>query len=264
MLIITLITIVVSLVVVLGYGVRVLRLGRADMPRLGASHGSALFPGWLVEAFYWALHAPGRGLIHLNVSPDALTYLSVLISLASLPLAATGQFTYAAACVLVGAAFDALDGMVARAHHTASERGAVLDSFVDRLADAAPLAGLAVYYRQFALAMLVPILAMIASSLVSYARAKADIYGLKLPNGLMRRHERVAYLSISLLVAPLVPRISGLGQLPYPLALVGVALIAVVGFAAALVLVRRTRKALLVPSVAAAAPPTTHRASGTP
>lgn len=241
---ITLTAVLVCTAVLVAYGVRVARAGRPAMPRLGASPGSALFPGWLVEAFYWALHAPGRGLTQLGVSPDLLTYLSLLVSLASFPFAATGRFAYAAAAVLVGAALDALDGMVARAQLRASDSGAVLDSFVDRLADAAPLAGLAVFWRGHAAAMMVPILAMVASSLVSYARAKADIYGLHLPNGLMRRHERVAYLSGSLLIAPIAPTLPLTGSIPYPLTLAGVALIAVIGFFAATTLVRRTRVAL--------------------
>jgi CDP-diacylglycerol--glycerol-3-phosphate 3-phosphatidyltransferase len=245
---ITLTAILVCTSVLVAYGVRVAKLGRAELPRLGDSPGSALFPGWLVEAFYWALHAPGRVLIGLDVSPDTLTYLSVIVSVASLPFAATGRFAYAALCVLLGAALDALDGMVARARHCASSRGAVLDSFVDRLADAAPFAGLAVFYRGHPLTVLVPIVAMTASSLVSYARAKADIYGLHLPNGLMRRHERVAYLSLSLLIAPVAPTMGITGAVPYPLTLAGLALIALVGFSAAVTLVRRTRAALELPT----------------
>jgi CDP-diacylglycerol--glycerol-3-phosphate 3-phosphatidyltransferase len=241
---ITLTAILVCTSVLVAYGVRIVKLGRADLPRLGDSPGSALLPGWLVEAFYWALHAPGRALIWLNVTPDTLTYLSVIISIGSLPFAATGRFAYAALCVLIGAALDALDGMVARARRCASSRGAVLDSFVDRLADAAPFAGLAVFYRGHPLTVLVPIVAMTASSLVSYARAKADIYGLHLPNGLMRRHERVTYLSLSLLVAPLAPTLRFTGAVPYPLTLAGIVLIALVGFSAAIALVRRTRAAL--------------------
>lgn len=243
-LVITLAAVLVCTAVLIAYAVRVARVGRPTMPRLGTSPGSALFPGWLVEAFYWALHAPGRGLTQLGISPDLLTYLSLLVSLASFPFAATGRFAYAAAAVLVGAALDALDGMVARAQRRASDSGAVLDSFVDRLADAAPLAGLAVFWRAHAAAMIVPILAMVASSLVSYARAKADIYGLHLPNGLMRRHERVAYLSGSLLVAPIAPTLQLTGTIPFPLTLAGVTVIAVIGFFAAITLVRRTRVAL--------------------
>lgn len=230
--------------IVAAYAVRVLRSGRVRHARLGDTPGSALLPGWLVEAFYCALGAPGRALARLGVAPDALTYLSLAFSLASAPLLAVGRFPEGALLLAVGGCLDALDGMVARALGRASPAGAVLDSVVDRLSDAAPLAGLAIFYRGSALTLLGPLLAMIASSLVSYARARADAYGLTLPNGLMRRHERIAYLLLSLLLAPLAPSLAVAPGVPYPATLAGVVFIAVASFLAAAVLVERTRAAL--------------------
>jgi CDP-diacylglycerol--glycerol-3-phosphate 3-phosphatidyltransferase len=223
------------------------------MPRLGASPGSALIPGWIVEAFYWSFHAPARALVRLGVSADALTYASLGLSLISLPLLATGRFGAGAAVLTVGAVLDALDGMVARARGSASPAGAVLDSFVDRISDAAPLVGLAIFYRGSAAALSVPLSAMVASSLVSYARAKADIYRLSLPNGVMRRHERVAILVAALLLGPLAPRTSVTGGLPCPVTLAGVAMIAAFGLVAGVLLVRRTRAALAGVTTAPAA-----------
>ncbi|MRG90667.1 CDP-alcohol phosphatidyltransferase family protein [Polyangium spumosum] len=240
---------------VASYATRVARSGRAAHPRLGPSPGSALLPGWLVEAFYWAFHAPGRALVALHVSPDACTYASLVFCCASLPLAATGRFAEAAAVIIVGAILDALDGMVARARGIASPSGAVLDSFVDRIADAAPFIGLAIYYRHNVVSLVIPLAAMVASSLVSYARAKADQHGLVLPNGLMRRHERVVYLSASLFLGPVIPYTQALGGIPRPLTLLGVGLVAVVGTVASFVLVARTRAALRDPRLVTAKSP---------
>lgn len=248
------IAILVCTAVLGGYGLRVARLGRPAMPRLGSSPGSALIPGWAVEAFYWSFHAPARALIRLRVDADTLTYLSLVLSLAALPLAATGRFGTAAAVLVVGAVLDALDGMVARARGTASPAGAVLDSCIDRISDAAPYIGLAIFYRHDALALAVPLLAMVASSLISYARAKADIYNLSLPNGLMRRHERLAYLIVAFVVGPLWPTLGVTGDLPYPIILAVAAVIGVVGLGAGLVLVQRTRAALLARASSATAP----------
>jgi len=241
---ITLVAVVLCTAVIVAYAARVVRLGRARHPRLGASPGSVFLPGWLVEAFYWAMHAPARTLVRLGVSPDMLTYASLVFCGASLPLAALGWFPEAAAVVVVGAVLDAMDGMVARARNVASPCGAVLDSFVDRAADAAPFVGLALFYRHHVATLLIPLAALVASSLVSYARAKADEHGLKLPNGVMRRHERVVYLSASLLCGPLLPWAPMLGGVRYPLTLVGVAMIAIVGTGASILLVSRMRAAL--------------------
>jgi len=244
-LLITIATILACTAVMALYAKRTARLGRFTHERLGRSPGSALLPGWIVEAFYWALQAPGRALTRLGVEPDSLTYASLAVSLLSLPLTATGRFVHAAIAIGIGGGLDALDGMVARARGRASPAGAVLDSFVDRIADAAPFLGLAIYYRERVITLVIPLAAMIASSLVSYGRAKADIYSLKLPNGLMRRHERIAYLLAALLIAPLAPRAAITGAVPYPATLAGVALIAVVGFVAAFVLLARIRTALI-------------------
>ncbi|AKT40395.1 CDP-alcohol phosphatidyltransferase family protein [Chondromyces crocatus] len=226
------------------YRIRLALAGRPDMPRLGASPGSALLPGWIVEAFYWSFHAPARALVRLRVDPDALTYLSLVFSIASAPLLALGHFELAAAILIAGAVLDALDGMVARARACASPAGAVLDSCVDRVSDAAPLAGLALYYRETLPALTITLIAIVASSLVSYARAKADIYRLTLPNGLMRRHERLVYLIAALIVGPLWPTLAITGPLPYPVILGVVALIGGVSLIAGSTLVHRTRVAL--------------------
>jgi CDP-diacylglycerol--glycerol-3-phosphate 3-phosphatidyltransferase len=226
------------------YAVRVALHGRPAMPRLGASPGSALLPGLLVEAFYWSFHAPARALVRLGVRPDSITYVSLVLSLASAPILATGRFALGAAVLVVGAILDALDGMVARARGGASRSGAVLDSCVDRVSDAAPLIGLAIFYRAHPAALTIPLVAMVAASLVSYARAKADIYRLSLPNGLMRRHERVAYLVVALLLGPLVPAARSTGSIPCPVTLAGIAVIAVTGLFAGIRLVRGTRAAL--------------------
>ena len=214
------------------------------MPRLGASPGSPLFPGWAVKAFYWALHAPGGWLARRGVSPDALTLGSLGISLTSLPLAATGHLGAAGLAVLLGATLDALDGMVARALGQASDAGAVLDSVADRAADAAPLVGLALFYRGQVWGLGIVLGALFVSGLLSYVRAKSEIYGLRLPNGLMRRHERVAYLGLSLLLAPWQPGSELWSEVSAPLALVGPAVIASVGLVASLQLLSRTRAAL--------------------
>jgi len=103
-----------------------------------------------------------------------------------------------------------------------------------------------VLYRASAGALLVPIAALVASSLVSYARARADAQGLVLPSGLMRRHERIAYLLLALLLGPIVPASPRAAGIPCPATLVVVAFIAAASFVAAFVLVARTRAALSV------------------
>ena len=113
----------------------------------------------------------------------------------------------------------------------------------DRYADAAPLLGLAIFYRASVPALLLVLFALLGSMLVSYVRAKSEAMGLSLPGGLMRRHERIAYLTAGLLLGPLLQMTSLAVQMP--LTLLAVAVVAVVSNLAAVQLTRAARAALV-------------------
>lgn len=225
------------------YGVRVAVAGRALDPRVQRESSTILMGRFPIEAFHWALRGVGRAASRTGVSPDTLTLISLVISVASLPFAALGRLPAAGAALLFGAAFDALDGIVARERGVASDSGEVLDAVVDRYADAAPFLGLAIFYRTSVPALVLVLTALLGSMLVSYVRAKSEAMGLSLPGGLMRRHERIAYLTAGLLVGPLLH----LASVPVdaPLTLLAVAVVAVVSNIAAVSLTRAARAALV-------------------
>jgi CDP-diacylglycerol--glycerol-3-phosphate 3-phosphatidyltransferase len=156
-----------------------------------------------------------------------------------------GHFSVAGALLIGGAIFDALDGMVARETGIASDAGEMLDAALDRYVDAAPLIGLAIFYRFSAWQMLAPLAALMGSTMVSYVRAKAEAMELSLPTGLMRRHERIAYVSVGLVVAPEVsPMLGHPWGLVHPATQALVALIALLSNYAALKLLLQARRAL--------------------
>jgi CDP-diacylglycerol--glycerol-3-phosphate 3-phosphatidyltransferase len=229
--------------VLAAYGVRVAVVGRALDPRVQRESSTILLGRFPIEAFHWALRGVGRAVSRSGVSPDTLTLVSLVISGASLPLAAFGKLPAAGAALLLGAAFDALDGIVARERGIASDAGEVLDAVVDRYADAAPLLGLAVFYRASIPALVLVLVALLGSMLVSYVRAKSEAMGLSLPGGLMRRHERIAYLTAGLLLGPLL-RLAD-SPVDAPLTLLAVAVVAVVSNIAAVSLTRAARVALV-------------------
>jgi CDP-diacylglycerol---glycerol-3-phosphate 3-phosphatidyltransferase len=229
--------------VLAAYGVRVAVTGRALDPRVQRESSTVLLGRFPIEAFHWALRGVGRGVAQTGVSPDTLTLISLVISALSLPLAAVGKLPGAGAALLLGAAFDALDGIVARERGVASDSGEVLDAVVDRYADAAPLLGLAIFYRASVPALTLVLTALLGSMLVSYVRAKSEAMSLSLPGGLMRRHERIAYLTAGLLVGPLLKLASVPAEAPLTLLSVGV--VAVVSNIAAVSLTRAARAALV-------------------
>lgn len=227
------------------YAVRAALAGRLPDPRVVREGGTVLFGLWLMEAFHWAMRWLGRGLVRTGLSPDTLTLTSLVLTLACLPFAALGQFALAGVLLLSGAAFDAFDGIVARERRMASEAGEVLDAIVDRYADAAPLVGLAIFYRDSAWQMLVPLVALVGSMMVSYARAKAEALSIELPSGLMRRHERIAYIAGALLIGPMLSPWIPIPSVKEPAILAVLGLVGIVSNFVAGKLTREARRELV-------------------
>jgi len=224
------------------YAARVMLLGRVTDPRVQRERATVLLGRFPMEAMHWALRGAGGAIAALGVSPDAITWASLVLSVTTVPLAATGHFDWAALSLALGSACDALDGIVARRRQISSDSGEVFDAVVDRYADAMPLLGLAVYYRGSVIVLLVVLAAMLGSGLVSYVRAKAESMQLSLPGGLMRRHERLVYIGVALALGPYlrVPQLSI--DRPFTVALIAV--VAVVSNIAAARLTRQTRMLL--------------------
>lgn len=154
----------------------------------------------LARGVYTAVLGFGRWLSNHGVTPNSLTYAALSMALASGFAAALSSYLVAAACLLVSGAFDLLDGIVARAAHRSTRFGALLDSTVDRLADALPLLGLVVAVSPTALSAAVLVVAMMTGFAVSYVRARAEGLAISLPPLFMRRAERVILLLLALVV----------------------------------------------------------------
>jgi CDP-diacylglycerol--glycerol-3-phosphate 3-phosphatidyltransferase len=192
--------------VLAAYAARVASVGRFENARLAGVRGTRLLGRYPIEAFHWMASAVGRMLARAHVTPDALTWASLAFTALTLPLAALGYFEAAGAVLLFGATFDVLDGIVARESGAASDAGEMLDSVVDRYADASCLVGLGLFYRDSAWRLGVIFFALMGSTMVSYVRAKAEKFRLTLPDTVMRRAERVVYLSLGLLVGSAIPK----------------------------------------------------------
>ncbi len=145
----------------------------------------------------------------LSVSPDAVTLAGGLLALTAAALLVGGRPVWAGVVFLLGSALDLVDGALARSGRGPTPFGAFLDSTVDRIAEGVMLA--AVAYR-FALAgeavhAAGVVLALLASVLVSYTRARAEALGLSCRTGLMTRPERVVVLGAGLLLDLLAPAV---------------------------------------------------------
>jgi CDP-diacylglycerol--glycerol-3-phosphate 3-phosphatidyltransferase len=189
---------------------------------------------------YRALLSLGRGLGRAGVTPNFLTYSSLLLAAGAGLCAAFSEFAWAALFLLLSGICDALDGVVARSTGNVTPYGALLDSTVDRLADGLPLLGLIVAFAKQPWLAALPAMALLGGFAVPYVRARAEALGVRLPPLFMRRAERILLLLLSLV----------LGELPFglivqaPLLLAGVTLMGVLSFVGAFWALREARRAL--------------------
>jgi CDP-diacylglycerol--glycerol-3-phosphate 3-phosphatidyltransferase len=161
-----------------------------------------------------------RLLSALGLSADALTVAGLIVSLAAAVICATGLWLLAGIAVVAGAAFDLFDGAVARVRGTVSPFGGFLDSTFDRLGEGAVYVGvIAGVLGPGAASVTLPGLlglggaeivavlaaaALVGSQMVSYTRARAQGIGLEAAVGVAPRPERIALITVGLVLQPFV------------------------------------------------------------
>ena len=135
-----------------------------------------------------------KTLIKMRVSANQISAIGGLGSVVSaLYFFSSGRFFIGVIWVSVFVAFDLFDGAVARASNKViSKWGALLDSTLDRLSDAAIFIGALIYFIDQN-DPLVPVLliATFASFMISYIKARAESLLIKCEGGLAERGERV-------------------------------------------------------------------------
>lgn len=146
----------------------------------------------------------GAALRKTKLTPDHLTVVGLVVGAGAAVAVGSGRLRWGLLLVILAALPDLLDGALAKASNTSSQRGAFFDSTVDRVTDAFLLGGIAYYFATTEdprLAVL-PFAVSAVSSVVSYQRAKAESLGLEAKGGLMERAERIVVLCIGLLIEP--------------------------------------------------------------
>lgn len=139
----------------------------------------------------------------IGVTPNMISVFGFAGNVAAGGLAAGGHFLWAGVVMLIFSALDLLDGALARKTGTVTKFGAVFDSVLDRLSEAAVLAGVLFHYTQLGghtMEIALCYAAIVGSIMVSYVRARAEGEGLTLREGLFTRAERVILLGGALAI----------------------------------------------------------------
>jgi phosphatidylinositol phosphate synthase len=150
------------------------------------------------------------GLARTRVTPNALTAAGITLCFAAAVIVFFAHehpwplYWVGALVFVVGSVLDILDGALARYGGKATPFGAFVDSISDRVSEGFMLIAVALIFSREGndVAVGFTIAAMAGSFLVSYARAKAELLGLKGDVGLGSRAERVVVITAGLVFAP--------------------------------------------------------------
>lgn len=142
-----------------------------------------------------------RLLVRLKITPNQVSLAGGAFNIAAAVFIINGHFVFAGALYLAAGGLDLLDGLVARLSDQETVFGAFLDSMLDRVSEGVVFA--AIVYQLAAggdaLTSSFVVLALLASLMVSYMRAKAEAMGIECKVGVMARLERVVLISGGLL-----------------------------------------------------------------
>lgn len=163
----------------------------------------------------------GRGVARLGVTPNMISVFGLAGNGAAAWLITREELFWAGIVYLVFSALDLVDGAVARATNQATDYGAVLDAVLDRASEALVLCACGWYFeaRGEYIQAAVTFAGLLGSVAVSYMRARAEVVGLSMREGLFRRQERVALLGLGLLFNALTVAIAILALLSHVTAL---------------------------------------------
>ncbi len=142
-------------------------------------------------------------LIESRLTPNAISLTGLALNVLAAALVWESLFFLGGIAFVVGSVMDTLDGRYSRMSGKGTPFGAFLDSTLDRIEEGIVLTAVAGYFalhgnRVGAAAVVV---AVLASLMVSYTRARAEALGVECKVGIATRPVRVVILSIGLIFA---------------------------------------------------------------
>jgi CDP-diacylglycerol--glycerol-3-phosphate 3-phosphatidyltransferase len=142
-------------------------------------------------------------LIESRLTPNAISLTGFALCVVAAVLVWQRQWVLGGVAFIVGSICDTLDGRYSRMSGKGTPFGAFLDSTLDRIEEGIVLTAVGSYFasqnKEFAVAAVV--LAVLASLMVSYTRARAEALGVECKVGIADRPVRVVILSVGLVLA---------------------------------------------------------------
>jgi CDP-diacylglycerol--glycerol-3-phosphate 3-phosphatidyltransferase len=142
-------------------------------------------------------------LIESRLTPNAISLTGLVLCLAAAALIFVDEWFLGGLAFIVGSVCDTLDGRYSRMSGKGTSFGAFLDSTLDRMEEGIVLTAVAFQFSQDGndAAVAAVVVAVLASLMVSYTRARAEALGVECKVGIADRAVRVVILSAGLVLA---------------------------------------------------------------
>ncbi len=142
-------------------------------------------------------------LIESRLTPNAISLTGFALNIVAAVLVWEQLFFIGGLAFIIGSIMDTLDGRYSRMSGKGTPFGAFLDSTLDRIEEGIVLTAVAGYFalQNNRVAAAGVVVAVLASLMVSYTRARAEALGVECKVGIATRPVRVVILAIGLLFA---------------------------------------------------------------
>ena len=142
-------------------------------------------------------------LIESRLTPNAISLTGFAGNIVAAVLVWERLFFLGGVAFILGSVMDTLDGRYSRMSGKGTPFGAFLDSTLERIEEGIVLTAVAGYFalHENRVAAAGVVVAVLASLMVSYTRARAEALGVECKVGIATRPVRVVILSIGLLFA---------------------------------------------------------------
>jgi phosphatidylglycerophosphate synthase len=131
--------------------------------------------------------------ILLRIKPNILSIVGLLVILIGAYFFFTVNRLHGVVFIFLGSAIDGLDGPLARTLNLQSDKGALLDSTIDRIGELIIWSVICINYVDTDLELFTVISIITASGLIPYLRAKGESHNIDNKIGITPRPERVIF-----------------------------------------------------------------------
>ncbi|HVP03298.1 MAG TPA: CDP-alcohol phosphatidyltransferase family protein [Solirubrobacteraceae bacterium] len=186
-----------------------------------------------------------NALIESRLTPNAISMTGFALCLVAAALVWGELWILGGIAYIAGSVCDTLDGRYSRMSGKGTPFGAFLDSTLDRMEEGIVLAAVTYTFAKDGkdVAAAATSIAVLASVMVSYTRARAEALGVECKVGVGSRATRVVVLSVGLLFA------RGLGLGDFSLLAPAVYVLAAMGIITTVQRILHVRRQLIAPAV---------------